>query len=417
MNNVSTSQVPKVNLTDPEIQKCPFHTYARLHDQGKIFLDEKTGFYEVIDYDTVSAIASVAERFSVETGLVLARETPVSDQVAEILRRDGYPDVNSLATSDDPDHRFHRSLVDKAFTASRVKKMEAYLRELAIQKIEAILGMPEIDFVAEIGVPLPMTVIADQMGLPADRLDTFRHWSDAGVARAGAYQGDERELQLTRELCNLQTYLAEQAIACREQPRDNLLSEIANASDEGERLDMPVLVSILVILFLGGNETTANAMANGVLRLAENPGLQDALRLRPETIPEFVEEVLRMDSPTQALFRRAVTDVEIGDTKIPSGALLALRWGAANRDPKRFEDPDAFKPGRSGGRNHLAFGLGSHFCVGHQLARRELTILYEEMLKRMNNIRLSRGHDSVVRIAHNINYGPTSLYIAFDRIA
>jgi cytochrome P450 len=179
-------------------------------------------------------------------------------------------------------------------------------------------------------------------------------------------------------------------------------------------MSMREMVSIILILLVAGNDSTALAMTSAMHRLVTTPGLQDRLRADPGRIPNFIEEVLRLEAPVQGLYRRALADIEIGGTPIPKGAIVVLRFGAANRDPAQFADPDALDAGRSNARSHLAFGAGPHFCLGNQLSRGELRIAFATLLQRLRNIRLADGEEPAAWISHFLVYGPHKLEIAFD---
>lgn len=166
----------------------------------------------------------------------------------------------------------------------------------------------------------------------------------------------------------------------------------------------------------GGNDSTANGIANGVLRLIEQPELQTTLRKQPYLVPAFVEEVLRLDAPVQGLFRRVTAELRIGDTLIPEGSIVVLKWGAANRDPERFPEPDTLDLERKNSARHLTFGFGPHMCVGAGLTRSEMRVTFTRLLQRMQHIRLSRGPAGALREPHFFSYGFTELWITADAV-
>jgi cytochrome P450 len=176
------------------------------------------------------------------------------------------------------------------------------------------------------------------------------------------------------------------------------------------------LVSMVVILIAAGIDSTALALASAMYRLIETPALQDDLRANPDRLPNFIEEVLRLEAPVQGLYRRLLNDINIAGVDIPKGEVVVLRFGAANRDPAQFAEPDAMQPERKNARTHLTFGAGPHFCIGNQLSRGELRIAFNTLLRRMRNIRLADGEASASWVSHFLVYGPYRLDIAFDRI-
>lgn len=177
---------------------------------------------------------------------------------------------------------------------------------------------------------------------------------------------------------------------------------------------MREMVSIILILLVAGNDSTALAMTSAMHRLITTPGLQDKLRAAPAGIPNFIEEVLRLEAPVQGLYRRALNDIDIGGTAIEKGAIVVLRFGGANRDPRQFQAPDTLDPARSNARTHLTFGAGPHFCLGNQLARGELRIAFATLLQRLRAIRLADAQEPAAWMSHFLVYGPHKLLIAFE---
>jgi len=175
------------------------------------------------------------------------------------------------------------------------------------------------------------------------------------------------------------------------------------------------IVSMVVQILVAGIDTTTSAMSSAMYRLIQTPELEEQLRADPSLIANFIEEVLRFDSPIQALWRRATKDVELGGKQIKEGEIIVVRFGAGNHDPAQFADPDRLDPARRNARNHIAFGSGPHFCVGNQLARGELRTAFGILLDRMQNFRLARGEDGVEYAATYVAYGVTRLEINFDR--
>jgi cytochrome P450 len=223
---------------------------------------------------------------------------------------------------------------------------------------------------------------------------------------------NETELELTREVCALQQYLMTRIAHYRTHPGPVLLSDLVQASDDG-KMNTAELLSVIQMLVPAGHETTANSLGSGMRRLAETPSLQDALRTQSGAVDTFVEEVLRLDAPVQGLFRVVRNEIIVDHVTIPVGATVVLSWGAANRDPAKFPDPDAVNLDRKNAAQHLSFGLGAHFCVGNQLARAELRIAFTRLVQRLRNIQLAPALDAVTYRAHFFAYGPASLEVEF----
>lgn len=405
-----------ISFSDPEIQRSPFAAYAQARRQGPVFWDEIGQTHVVLGYDELRAVTADPATFSSMTGQLLVKDAPYQDEVDAIFREQGILPVNMLVVADPPHHSNHRAHVDKVFSISRVKQMQDYLTTVVNEMIDGVIDRGSIEFTADFATRVPAFVIADQLGLPRSRFADFRRWTDAVMIENDPRNTREIQLDLTRTICELQRYLLEKAEEYRRTPGDNILSDLATARDnDGRALSDRELVSMVLQILVAGIDTTTSAMSSAMYRMITTPGLEDQLRADPSLIGNFIEEVLRFDSPVQALWRRATRDVELGGKQIREGEIIVVRFGAGNHDPAHFPDPDQLDPARRNARNHLAFGSGPHFCVGNQLARGELRTSFAILLDRMKNFRLVRGEDGVEFAATYIAYGVTRLEMAFDR--
>lgn len=408
---------PELSFMDPAVQLCPFPAYQAVREAGPVFVDPTTGWYIITDYELVKRLTADTTTLSSFTGILMCKQkSDIQDRIDRIYAEEGYPPVPVLVVSDPPDHRFHRSFVDKAFTGPRVKKMEDYLESVVDDMIDKFVDKPEVEFKAELAVIVPLAVIADQLGLPRADMGKMKFWTDCVIANQDQSNSEERQLSLARGICELHRYAAARVEEFRRQPAECLLSDFANGVVDGRQLSMRELAAMVEQVLAGGNDSSANAISSAMVRLIEQPALQAQLRDRPDLIPAFVEEVLRLDAPVQGLFREPKQDIEIAGVRIPKGSVLVLKWGAANRDPKEFPNPDVIDLQRTNALRHMTFGYGAHTCVGNQLARGEARIALTKLLKRLKNFRYSRGPDSLVRQPHFFAYGPKELYITFDLI-
>jgi cytochrome P450 len=404
-----------ISFSDPEVQRCPFAAYAQVRREGPVYLDPRNGFYIVTGYDEIRRAAADPATFSNVTGQLMVKNAPYQAKIDAIYREHGYLPVTALVAADPPIHTFHRALVDKVFTPTRVRAMERYLEGVVDEMIDAIVDDGEVEFYYALAVKIPNHVLSDQIGLPRERFADFKRWADAVVQENDPDNGEARQIELTHTICELQRFIAARAEEYRERPRPCILSDLVHAEVDGRRLSMAEIVQIVEQMLPAGSDTTVGALASAMYRIVTTPGLEDRLRADPALIPNFVEEVLRLDAPVQGLWRRATRDTEIGGTFIPEGALIVLRYGAGNRDPRVFADPDTLDVTRGNARKHFAFGSGTHFCVGNQLARGELRVALAGILRRMGNLRLARGEAGVEWQTHFFAFGPSRLEIAFDR--
>jgi cytochrome P450 len=405
----------KVSFIDEEVQRCPFAAYAAVREAGPVYYDESCGYYIVIGYDEVRKWAADTQNLSNVTGLLLSFDSKTYQKtIDEIYETHGILPMNTLTVSDPPLHTFHRSLVDKAFTAARVRQMEDYLQSIIDGMIDSFIGKSECDFYAEFAARVPILVIASQLGVELDDIDWFKECSDAVIAESNPGNTEQEQIAITWKITELQNFIAGKIKEFQERPADCLLSDLVHADDNGRQMSMREMVSIVLILLVAGNDSTALAMTSCMHRLVTTPGLQDALRADPAKIPNFIEEVLRLEAPVQGLYRRALADIEIGGMPIQKGAIVVLRFGAANRDPAQFPDPGALEAARGNARSHLTFGAGPHFCLGNQLSRGELRIAFATLLKRLRDIRLADTGEPAEWMSHFLVYGPHRLQIAFE---
>jgi cytochrome P450 len=226
----------------------------------------------------------------------------------------------------------------------------------------------------------------------------------------------ERELELIELSIEFQQYFARLAEQYRGRPADNLLSDLVNDVIDDRSLTMTELLSLIQIVMAAGYETTTSAIASAVAGLIEVPDRQQRLMDRPGDIAEYVDEVIRLYAPLQGLYRRATRDVTVGDVTIPKGAIVQVLYGAANRDPEKFAAPDELDVCRKNKNQHLSFGTGIHTCVGRQLARAEVCIAIEQLLRRTSSLRFARGDRSTswMHKPSFVTWGPSRLYLLFD---
>lgn len=406
----------KISFMDPEVQTCPFSAYEAVRKEGPLYVDPKTGWYIVTDFELVRSLSMDTDNLSSFTGALFCKQNQKQQrEIDQIYSKEGFNRVPVLVVSDPPEHKFYRSFLEKALTVSRVKQLEGYLDKTVDEMIDGIIDRGRIEFKYDFAVKVPLTVAADLIGLPRSDYGKLNYWGEAIVENLDQSVGEERQIELAHIICEFHRYAADKITEYRQHPRECLLSDLATTSIDGRQLTMEELIAIMEQLVSGGQETTANALANGMLRLAQQPELQNQLRIRPELIAKFVEECLRIDAPVQGLFRVAKQDMDVAGHHIQKNSIVVLRWGAANRDPGVFGHPDEINIERSNLNRHLTFGAGPHYCVGNQLARAEMRISFQKLLAKMKNIRLEHGRESVEREPHFFIYGPVKLHIAFDK--
>jgi cytochrome P450 len=406
------------NPFDPAVLECPYPFYEALRTEARVHQVPGIGLFLVSRYEDVMEALRTPEVFSSDmskagSGSVVGMfSPPPSAEIREILAR-GFPTANTLLTNDPPSHSHYRALVAKAFSPRRVSKMERDIRGLADDLVDAFVDDGEVELVTQFAVPLPLTVIADALGVPRRDLDRFKVWSDDAVAPLGNILDHARQVEIAKSFVEFQHYFAAKIDERRAEPQDDMLTDLVEARVDGKALDVPELLSIVQQMLVAGNETTTKLIGSAMLLLLEHDEAMAAVRADPTLISHVVEEALRLESPVQGMFRVAAVDTELGGTAIPAGSPLVLLYASANRDDDVFGCPADFDLGRTNVRQHLAFGQGPHFCVGAALSRAEARVAFEVLLERLDKIRLGRPEPP----AHEpslVLRGLKELWLAFE---
>lgn len=410
---------PEGNVFAPETLIDPFDYYRAVHEAG-IAIEHLEGMntWVVYSYDLCSEAAAKPEVFSNDFTALMGRE---ADEDIQAILAEGWPDLPTLLTADHPVHTRNRKLVNLAFSAPRVNAIEADMRTKSVELIEAFADRGTCEFVEEFGVPLPVAMIAGQIGLDDDPARVKR-WSDAAVDRFSQMVDHQRKLECASSLVEFQHYIKGLIDDRRANGGNDLLTDLVEARVEGETpLIDPEIMSLMQQFMVAGNETTTSTLAGGLLQLIRNPDQMAKAKAAaggrdPKLLGNLVEEALRYETPTAGMWRIVKADTELGGMSIPAGAVMQLRYAAANRDPKRFPDPDRFDIERTNARTHLSFGKGPHMCVGNMLSRKEMVVAFDELLERLDNFAVA--DENAIRILPNILLrGVTNLPITFTRKA
>ena len=377
----------------------PYPTYAELRRHSPVSRVEQMGAYAVARYDDVSYVLRHPELFSsraMQTAMGSplfgggAASSPPSSAEADRLARalaampvpiGEWMGTRSLIASDPPEHGQMRNLVNRGFTPRRITELEKRVRAIARKTLGAFEDKADFDLVSELFTPLPVTVIAELLGVEAERAADFKHWSDCVVTGSTGAAGKVGPAVMLEGIAGLLGYILEIAERRRAQPRNDLIGALIRGEDGEAALTPLDVANFGLLLLLAGNETTTNLLGNALIALLAHPDELARVRRDPSRIPALVEETLRYDSPIQFIFRQATQDVEIAGVRIPSGSVVMPLLGSANRDEAQFPDPDRFDVERDT-QGHVAFGLGVHFCLGASLARLEARIALEELLVR-----------------------------------
>ncbi len=324
---------------------------------------------------------------------------PVTFSNAQGIRPESGPQP-MMIDMDDPDHIRRRKLVNKGFTPKRVREREQEIRDVCNQIIDRALEKEAVDFVWDIAAPLPLIMIGNDLGVAPEDRDQLLEWSDAMLC---ALTGDPDTIDRAAEAFGGYCGYAEKVIADRKaSPRDDLMSILCHAEVDGDRLDDLSLVFESLLILIGGDETTRHVISGGAYQLLADRSRWEQLQADPTKLTSAVEEMLRWVSPIKNMARVATRDVEVGGQRIEEGQKLLLLYPSANRDEDVFDEPFTFDIGRTP-NEHVAFGFGTHFCLGNSLARLELRVMFEQLLARCPDLRLVDGHEPDHRAANFVS--------------
>lgn len=410
------------NLMEDETRECPFRYFKAIRALDKpVYFMPEIGAWYVSRYEDVRHIKKHPEIYSSDIYKYRAQKGGNARDIAEQYKADhGWARVSTLQRTDPPVHTKYRRLINDAFSVKRIRSMTGYIEEMVNDLIDQFIDRGSCDLMWDFSIPLPCTVIADQLGVPRDRIWDLKTWSDAMLAPGGGFVKDDEALAVARQVVDAQHFFASVIEDRRTEPRDDIISDLVHAKlkddpDGEERsLDMFELQDLLDQLLTGGNETTTNAIGSGMMLLLQRPELMDRMRDNPALIRNFIEESLRFETPVLHLWRAVTKDTELGGVKLPRGASIAVGYASANRDESVFESGEAFDIDRKKAGAHLAFGSGPHHCPGAALARQEMYSAFTILLHRLGNIRTTDPAESYKHVPSSFLRGLKHLHLEFD---
>jgi cytochrome P450 len=398
---------------DPRVRADPYPYYEVLRREAPVHqIVPGLPFWALSRYDDVAFALHNPQIFSSTAFREIIEQSPAPGELApngSALQGHRVFATPMLISVDPPDHAPMRRIVNRGFTPRRIREMEPRIREITTAYLDKALGGERMELVADLAIPLPVTVIAELLGIEPGRRDEFKHWSDAIVFGMSGISGEYSAADVRGAADEMADFFDRIADERRRHPQDDLISAIV-AAEGGDGLSSDEVMSFAVLLLIAGNETTTNLIGNAMKALLHHPEQLSRVQADPALIPGMLEETLRYESPIQSLPRLVMTDVEIEGTPIPKDARVLVLMGSANRDASRFPDPDRFDIER-GPKDHLAFGHGIHFCLGAALARLEGRVAFEELFSRARDFELLTReilpHDSL------LVRGPKELEIGF----
>jgi len=435
---VSAPSLSEINFFDEETNACPYPAYKTLRDEAPVWQDPVTGMWTLTRFDDIRNALLDPDRFTnrignsagaTEKGVrpedpekarQLLEAMAVEKEIEKLYEEQGWPKCPTLSGRDEPEHMQLRRLFDWAFRPARIRELDPFVEDLTSRLFDAFIDDGSCEWVSSLAVPLPLYVIGRQMGVPDEDMPQIKLWTDAWIQRLGLAQTPEERIWSAEQEIDAQHYFQKRYEELRAQPNESLLSDLVNneIKEWGRKLtDNELHSEMMADIFVGGSETTTNALSGGVVLLIRNPDIWAKVKGDMDRYLEpFVEEVVRLEAPVQCLLRETSCDIELHGVTIPEGAIVSLRFASANRDERRWEIPDDFDLERRNTRSHLAFGLGTHHCLGAPLARRELYYGFKALFERVDEMWFLPEND----FAYMKNYflrGLKELHIGFRKAA
>jgi len=362
----------------------PHAGWTWMRENAPVYFDERNQVWGIASHELVLAASKDPGRFSNAKGIRPHSANP----------------VDSMIDKDDPEHKARRMLINRGFTPGRIREKSGHIRTICNEIVDAICERGECDFVWDIAAPLPLLLIGDMLGFERDMADTLLDWSDT-MLRSLSTEADEAAIERTMMAAIGFREYQLGVIADRQAkpPQDDLVSILCHAEIDGERLGEESLVMEALLILIGGDETTRHVISGGMHQLMTNPDQRARLMAGEADLDVAIEEMLRWVTPIRNMNRTATCDIEIGGQVIGEGDQVLLFYPSANRDAEVFDDPFTFDSTRDP-NPHLAFGFGTHFCLGNALARLELKIMFETLFERLPDLALAPDAELPVRAAN-----------------
>ena len=408
-------------LLDQATLDWPYAFYQQLRTEAPVHFDTNLNAWLITRYKDLQEAAGLDPVLSSFLGYTQSIAPPWAEEMAEMMWREGYGpnDLGDSVKVDPPLHARRRLLLNKALAPARVASAKEDIAQIANDLLAKLEGRDEVDLLAELAKPIPIITMCQLMNLPLNRLQEMSSWADSIAASVAVDIDKDTAMQHARNICELQKFIVGAVNERRDNPGDDLLSQMVHTSiddEENPQLSQEELLAMGVALVAGGLDTTRNAIAWGCYHLATQPQLFQRLKHaenRGKLLEKFIDESLRLQIVVSHVPRYATEDCEISGVVIPKGSSVFLCWGSGNYDESVFPDAAKLDLDRENSFRHLAFGQGIHFCVGFRLAKLEMKCAFGALLDRLRSLELACSREELPMDASMALRGPASVPVRF----
>jgi cytochrome P450 family 142 subfamily A polypeptide 1 len=404
-----------MTLFDTETLKCPYHYDKTLRDEMPVYRDPESGVFVVSTYDLVRKAHKTDEVFSSEFTLALGSAEELDEDVLAAMNKTYNLGKGTLLTVDDPDHEMYRNTVRDFFLSKNIQRYKPWVDDLAEKMVGKLPSGESFDFIERFSRPLPLSVIMHVLGIPLEMIDLAFKWTEANVNVLSQVADKEVLLKAHAAVNEEYDWFVTALEDRRANPRDDLLNLIAHAQVQGRPLTIEEQLGHCTQFLVAGNETTTATLAEGIRQLCLNPEQEKAVREDLSLIPNLVEETLRLASPTSNMWRITKKDFTLGGVDIPAGSMVLLKYFSSNHDEAMFEQAMEFDVTRQNAKRHIAFGFGTHVCIGQHLSRLEMIASWEKLFAGTRSMRLDCDPASLEYMPNILLRGLKELPVIFEK--
>lgn len=410
-----TRTLSDMALFDTDTLKCPYHYDKTLRDTAPVYKDPDSGVFVVSTYALVREVHKNDTVFSNEFMLAKGSAETLDADVDAAMRNTYNLGKGTLLTVDDPEHKMYRDTVRDFFLAKNIEQYRPWVSKLAERLVSEIPGGQPYDFIKNFSRPLPLSMIMHVLGIPLEMIDDAFKWTNANVTVLSQVSDKQTLLDAHASVKEEYDWFVTALDARRVHPQNDLLNLVAHATVEGRPLTIEEQLGHCTQFLVAGNETTTATLTEGIRQLCLNPDQEAAVRSDRSLIPNLVEETLRLATPTSNMWRMTRQDHTIGGVEIPKGSMVLLKYFSSNHDEGMFDKPMEFDVTRSNAKRHIAFGFGTHVCIGQHLSRLEMIVAWEKLFDGTTSMRLDCAPEDLEYMPNILLRGLEGLPVIFEK--